>query len=265
MIYAEYPLPGDLLPWGLCVWRFAVQTSDPARFWHVIPPDGTVSISMSCAPDGSRHAGLTGPASRAHVVPAGQGMVAAGIRLQPGAAPALIGTVAADLVGTVQPLPRSQPLDAVADALAQFAQDETRIGAVVMAFADLADRKDGPDPVVAEAARRIMANPANVHIAALAAQLALSPRQLRRRFIAACGLSPKAFAQIHRLRQACMMAVSNPVTRWAQLAIDAGFADQAHFNRAVARTFGINPRELMRYLATIDHRFDSRARSPSAA
>lgn len=260
MIYAEYALPSHCLPWGVCLWRFAVQATDPARFSHIIPPDGMVSISMSCPPDGSRHAGLTGPSPRAHIVPAAQGMVAGGIRLQPGAAPALLGVIATDLVGRLQPMPRLAVMDTLADALAQFAHDPAQHAPVVAAFADLMDGKPVPDPVVADAARRIVVDPANVRLETLAAQLGLSPRQLRRRFVAASGLSPKAFAQIHRLRQACIMAIGHPVTAWAQLALDAGFADQAHFNRAVARTFGVTPRQLVSYLATIDHRF---ANSPA--
>ncbi|WP_373488727.1 helix-turn-helix transcriptional regulator [Blastomonas sp.] len=257
MFYAEYPLPDPCLPWAVCLWRFAVERDDPAQFSHIIPPDGMVSISMSCLPGGGQHGGLTGPSSHAHVVPAVHGMVAAGIRLQPGAAPALLPVAARDLVGQMQPLPSSATNDLLAHALATFAADPEQIDDVAASFMALTVGKPVPDPVVADAAQRIIADPANLRVDRLAGALRISPRQLRRRFLAASGISPKAFAQIYRLRQACIMALSHPVSAWAHIAADAGFADQAHFNRHVARTFGVTPRQLIAYLGSIDHRFAS--------
>ncbi|MEZ4651673.1 MAG: helix-turn-helix domain-containing protein [Candidatus Eisenbacteria bacterium] len=81
----------------------------------------------------------------------------------------------------------------------------------------------------------------------------ISARQLRRRFLVATGVSPKSFAQMQRLRHACILAVETPARNWSDVAAEAGFSDQAHFCRQVARTFGVSPTALREYLGTIRH------------
>jgi transcriptional regulator GlxA family with amidase domain len=70
-----------------------------------------------------------------------------------------------------------------------------------------------------------------------AAAVGLSERQLRRRFLVAVGLSPKAYARMVRLHKAMALARSSPMPDWAQIAVRSGFYDQPHmlaeFRRAV--------------------------------
>ncbi|WP_394830978.1 helix-turn-helix domain-containing protein [Pendulispora rubella] len=66
-----------------------------------------------------------------------------------------------------------------------------------------------------------------------------------RRFIAlfreAVGLTPKVFCRIQRFQRALAWVASAPDASWADLALRAGYADQAHFNRDFREFSGISP------------------------
>jgi AraC-like DNA-binding protein len=71
-----------------------------------------------------------------------------------------------------------------------------------------------------------------------------------RRFIALfrrdVGLPPKAFSRILRFQQAINRIVSDPTAEWADLALDAGYSDQSHFNREFREFAGVTPEEYRR-------------------
>jgi AraC-like DNA-binding protein len=71
----------------------------------------------------------------------------------------------------------------------------------------------------------------------------MSLRSFQIRFLACVGLSAKAFARVLRL-QATIRAIDRGVESLAQLAVDSGFADQAHATREVQRLTGLTPARL---------------------
>lgn len=56
----------------------------------------------------------------------------------------------------------------------------------------------------------------------------LQTRQWQRRFLAATGLTAKTFARITRLQRLVGLHESGQFRRWADLALESGFYDQAH-------------------------------------
>ena len=91
-----------------------------------------------------------------------------------------------------------------------------------------------------------------VNIDTLATHLALSASQLRRRCLHAVGVSPKVLQRTLRfqgflaLAQAGAMATGRRGTDgMAGLAIDVGYADQAHLSRECLRLTGLTPRQLL--------------------
>jgi len=60
------------------------------------------------------------------------------------------------------------------------------------------------------------------------------------------GLPPKAFSRILRFQQAINTVASDPAALWADLALDAGYSDQSHFNREFREFAGITPEEYRR-------------------
>jgi AraC-like DNA-binding protein len=71
----------------------------------------------------------------------------------------------------------------------------------------------------------------------VAGELGVSERQLQRRVCDAVGYGPKMLARVLRFRRLQALAPA-PL---AELALDAGYADQAHMTAEVTRLAGISP------------------------
>jgi AraC-like DNA-binding protein len=69
----------------------------------------------------------------------------------------------------------------------------------------------------------------------------LEPRELRRRFAWAVGLSPKRLQRVARFERLRLQIGRTPA---ASLAVDLGYADQAHMIRECRALSGSTPREL---------------------
>ncbi len=99
----------------------------------------------------------------------------------------------------------------------------------------LANRLDDaePDWLVSAAADQLRRRPATC-IARLSSSLGVSERQLLRRFEAAVGYPPSVFRRVVRLqRLAHLPRVSSRSASLARVALETGYADQAHMNRDV--------------------------------
>lgn len=86
---------------------------------------------------------------------------------------------------------------------------------------------------------------ASANVAAVAADLGVSERHLRRVFREAVGLSPKAFAKLARFRRAIRAARAEQHTSWASIAALSGYYDQAHLIAEFRAIAGVTPRALL--------------------
>jgi AraC-like DNA-binding protein len=77
----------------------------------------------------------------------------------------------------------------------------------------------------------------------VAAALEVSHRHFIARFAEAVGLTPKRFARLVRFGRVLRRLEKRPETDLAEIAFDAGYADQAHFNRDFRTFSGISPGE----------------------
>ena len=77
----------------------------------------------------------------------------------------------------------------------------------------------------------------------LAFQAGLSTRQLRRLFIEEVGLSPKHFCRILRFRNCISRIPHSGRTNWAEVALECGYYDQAHFINEFRTLSGYTPAE----------------------
>ncbi len=80
-------------------------------------------------------------------------------------------------------------------------------------------------------------------VAAMAARLGLSTRQLDRRSLALFGYGPRHLTRVLRLGRALDDARRG--TPLSRVAIDAGYADQAHFSRDTSDLAGTSPTRLL--------------------
>jgi AraC-like DNA-binding protein len=101
-----------------------------------------------------------------------------------------------------------------------------------------------PDPVVAQLAgmvERITTDPGLRRVTALAEVFGLPERRLQRLFAEYVGVPPKWVIRRARLLEAARRADAGDVVDWAALALDLGYADQAHLTRDFTATLGIPP------------------------
>jgi transcriptional regulator GlxA family with amidase domain len=85
-----------------------------------------------------------------------------------------------------------------------------------------------------------------VRLDALAKRHATTGRQLERRFERWLGMTPKQFFDLTRFRHAHSLIEHAPSRRsLAELALDAGYCDQAHLNRHFKRFTGKPPTRLI--------------------
>ncbi|MEM1247977.1 MAG: AraC family transcriptional regulator [Acidobacteriota bacterium] len=76
----------------------------------------------------------------------------------------------------------------------------------------------------------------------LAHEAQLSPSHFSRLFKRSLGQTPHRFLMQYRVERACELLNRDPERPLAQLALDVGFADQAHFSRTFKRFAGTTPR-----------------------
>jgi transcriptional regulator GlxA family with amidase domain len=113
---------------------------------------------------------------------------------------------------------------------------------------DRAARAPAPDPLLSAVAAALGAGRP---VAATADELGLSARQLHRRSLAAFGYGPKTLARVLRMQRALALARSE--VSFAETAVRAGFADQAHLAWEV--------RELTSFLSASPGVYDSVGKS----
>lgn len=74
-------------------------------------------------------------------------------------------------------------------------------------------------------------------------QIPISLRQIERRFKSQVGFTPKYYQRLMRIRAAIQLIKQNPLAHLVDLAIEAGFSDQAHMNREFRQLAGMTPKQ----------------------
>jgi AraC-like DNA-binding protein len=103
-----------------------------------------------------------------------------------------------------------------------------------------------PSSIVCEAVRRIEEAHGNLRIASIHSDLDVSRKQLWLRFGRELGLSPKAYAQLHRFVWTLARLRESTGVDWPGLAAAAGYSDQAHLVRDFRRAAFASPTEFLR-------------------
>ncbi|HEX6352639.1 AraC family transcriptional regulator [Actinophytocola sp.] len=241
--YVERPPSPELAGVVRTVW---IQRTGAAAYVQRHLPTGGVEIHFPIGGPPQLVGPLTGP--EIEVIPAHTTIV--GVRFQPGTAPPL----PAVLDGLVdQRLGLTDLWGSSVDHLVE-AMDATPERALMLVQAHLLRRFRSAarvDPLVREAVRALMPwHP--VDIDTLATHLALSASQLRRRCLHAVGTSPKVLQRTLRFQGFLALAQAGATASGrrgadgtAGLAVDAGYADQAHLSRECLRLTGLTPRQLL--------------------
>ncbi len=99
-------------------------------------------------------------------------------------------------------------------------------------------KNPGTDPLILTATKAIKQQQGQLSITQLASSLYISQDAFEKRFRKVIGSSPKQFATLVRMQA----IVKNPSpTDLTHLALEAGYFDQAHFNKAFKQYTGLTP------------------------
>ncbi|WP_019584893.1 AraC family transcriptional regulator [Deinococcus apachensis] len=110
-----------------------------------------------------------------------------------------------------------------------------------------ADSFPGPGPLQ-RAVRHLYGAPLAFHLPELEDLAGCSARELQRRSREELGMTLKGFQRLARFRAAVAALARPPVPPLAELALNLGYADQAHFAREVRAFAGLSPTRLARHL-----------------
>jgi AraC-like DNA-binding protein len=186
---------------------------------------------------------LCGAQSEYMVIDTAQQASVMGVHFRPGGAFPFFRPPAGELLDTVAPLDalwprraqelREQALEAKSHAERLRILERCLLEQVVHPL-----ERHG---AVAFALRQFTAAPHLRSIAEVTGQIGLSSRRFIDVFRDEVGLTPKVFCRIQRFQRALLQADRRRDLNWAEVALDCGYFDQAHFNHDFRAFSGINP------------------------
>lgn len=178
-----------------CVWEQTVSSQSEA-FRHRKAPNG--SVELVCAVGSMPR--IVGPQTGPIEEILAPGTTIVGLRLRPEAAASVLGLPASELVDLTIDADDGEPLG---ELVANAGSVRERAAHLQRAVSERVAAS--PDPVVAEAVRRLT-HGRRAGVASLASSLFISERQLRRRFEAATGLTPSTLRRIVRFQRFLALA-----------------------------------------------------------
>src|SRR5271163_4618617 len=221
-----------------CLWASDLSAS-PAGLLQIVP-DGCVDIIWTDA--GLR---VAGPDTRPMLEPQPSHGLTAGVRFHPGLAFPWLGVPMNHLLNSRLPLAEfwGKDADRLADQSSQAGDASAiarRLESALLARLPQIGHADRRIAFLRRAAGENV-NPSPVGMAALAEQIGWSERTLRRRCIDAFGYGLNTLGRIMRFQRFFSLANRSADCRLVDLAMLAGFADQAHLTREVQRLGGATP------------------------
>jgi AraC-like DNA-binding protein len=238
--YVEgFPSP-QLAAYLLC-WSVHRIDAGSSSYLHRSAPNGSVELVCEVGGQPLLVGPQTGPLVR--TLPPGATIVS--LRLRPESAATVLGMPAYELADQIVALEDALP--ATRFLCERIAHEPKRAVAALegAVSAELA-RRAATDRMVAVAVERLTARPTRV--SSVAASMFVSERQLRRRFKAAVGVSPKSLERTLRFQRFLALVHTGGWSRLglARTAIALGYADQAHLTRECVDLSGLPPAELIR-------------------
>jgi len=236
---ARHLPPDDLAPfidyWWIIRWDLRGR---PPHEQSVLPhPNLTLALEES----GAGVFGVDRSIFTRRLTGAGQAL---GVRFRPGGFHPFYRKSIATLTDRV--IPARQVFGPAADEACAAAVSPGADDAAMVAAAERLLRGFGavPDPAaerVAEMVDQIGTDSEVRRVTALAEVFGVPERRLQRLFAEYVGVSPKWVLRRARLLEAARRADAGDVVDWAALALDLGYADQAHLTRDFTATLGVPP------------------------
>lgn len=247
-IYREQSPPAALAFHFKCLWLHRMPDGAPSSI--AVVPDGCSDIIWS-----SKGLAIVGPDRIAAFpeLPAGETII--GARFRTGAAASWLRTPLREMTGQTVPLhlvwgPAANEIEArIRDA----ASTPERLGVLAAALLGRLSAAEPPPPPpdIAACVAHLQVGRSTVDdaIRTLVREIGTSERTLRRHCHEHLGYGAKTLGRILRLQRFLAACRSRPGDTLANLAVDAGYADQAHLAREARGLTSFTPREIQRQLA----------------
>jgi AraC-like DNA-binding protein len=235
-MYQEFRPDRRLAPLVECGWARSGSATRSLR----VMPDGCADLFVSSRGDVM----IAGPATTFYDLLPGKECMLAGLRLRPGTAAAVIGRPVSEFTDRLVPVDFVFGVagDRMAEKVLAATTPGQRVAALQNMLIDyLADAEPSVDTAVTRSIGMLHRRP-HWPIPSLAAAVELSERQLRRRFETAVGYGPKRFGRILRFQRLLdLIHARGSRVRWADVAIEASYADQAHMINECRALAGMSP------------------------
>jgi AraC-like DNA-binding protein len=217
-----------VLPTG--VMHLAIRLDEPLRVFDGIDAGAPRTIG---------HAIVGGARASAYIRDVSRPACSVGAQLRPGAAQLLLGVPALDLAGGHTRLDAlwGAFADELRERLAAAGDAQRRLATFEAALLARLPRVRAIHPAVAHALAQFSATD---DVAAVVDDVGYSHRRFIALFRGAVGLSPKRYCRVQRLQRAISRI---PTRSLAEVAIDAGYSDQAHLSREFRELAGVSPGE----------------------
>lgn len=184
---------------------------------------------------------IGGPRSSSYVKRLSPGR-SIGVQLEPGVAGLLFGIPADHLAERHTPLTDLWGSEAaeLRERLASIDEPAALIDALERFLLARLPRVHGVDPAIAFALDQFRRS---VPVSQVVASIGWSHRRFIERFRATVGMTPKRFCRVRRFAHVLRLAGRRPAASLAELALDAGYSDQPHFNREFRELADMPPGE----------------------
>ncbi len=230
---------------GVVVSQLWWWEQDVGHSREVVLPTGAAQLVLDLRPTGTG-ALLQGPTSRWHEIDATVQQRVAGVCFTPGGLAGFHELPATELTDELVNLPEVWGRDAreLPERLAAAPSPAVGLDLLEAHLLDRLRRQDRRvDPLVALAEPRLSRGE---RIAAVAAGLGVDRRVLASRFRMTVGLGLKQYARVRRVHRVVPALRDPAAAPLAVLAVDHGFADQAHLTRELRALTGYPPGALHR-------------------
>lgn len=215
-------------------------------------PEIQLVVRCGATADGGLDVHASGAREHVHrkFIRGGQWAVTARLRL--GTSEAVLGAPASVLAGRIVALEElwgNAASRRLRDRLASARSAEDAAGILQRAITERSTAAAAHErPAHARLALAAADRLASANVNAVAADLGVSERHLRRVFRETVGLSPKTFAKLTRFHRALHLAREDARWSWANIAASAGYYDQAHLIADFHAIADATPRALLEEL-----------------
>lgn len=234
---ARYPAPAPLTSFVDHFWTVVWDLPAGQTYDARLLPYAAVNLSVT-----NTEADVTGVVRRRYERHLAASGYAVGARFRPACFRPWIGWPVSLLTDTHRPI--AVVLGRDTTALAQAVASSALERRVELLAEFLAASVPAPDPTaarLAEAVETVAATPTITRVGQVADLAGSSVRSLQRDFAEYVGASPKWVIQRCRLQDVAARAAGTEPVDWAALALELGFADQAHLTRVFTAAVGVPP------------------------